>query len=188
MLFNVSQPKIFVMTKVLCVPKLACNLFSARAASSRGNFIKFGHTRCWIRDKEGRLVGMGTMDEKLYCLDNEVTKPTEATTLAARSRDSDLDVWHYRLGHVSEHTIKDMAHKQLASGITLPKHTQLSFCEGCVIGKMSRKTFRSVGEIRSKKRLKLVHSDVCGPMPTESIGGNEYFVTFIDDFSRCCAV
>ena len=33
-----------------------------------------------------------------------------------------------------------------------------------------------------------MHSDICGPMPTESIGGSKYFVTFIDNFSRCCAV
>jgi len=34
----------------------------------------------------------------------------------------------------------------------------------------------------------LVHSDVCGPMQTESIGGSKYFVTFIDDYSRCSKV
>ena len=36
--------------------------------------------------------------------------------------------------------------------------------------------------------LQLVHSDLCGPMQTQSIGGAKYFVTFIDDYSRCCAV
>ena len=45
-----------------------------------------------------------------------------------------------------------------------------------------------MGEIRSSRKLELVHSDVCGPMHTESIGGRKYFVTFIDDYSRCCAV
>ena len=45
-----------------------------------------------------------------------------------------------------------------------------------------------MGEIRSKRKPRLVHSDVCGPMPTESIGGNKYFVTFMDDFYRYCAV
>ena len=67
----------------------------------------------------------------------------------------------------------------------LPKSTALSFCEECVEGKMSRKPFKSTGEIRS---VQCVHSDVCGPMPTDSIGGTKYFVTFIDDYSRYCKV
>ena len=29
-----------------------------------------------------------------------------------------------------------------------------------------------------------MHSDVCGPMPTLSMGGASNFFTFIDDFSR----
>jgi transposase InsO family protein len=32
--------------------------------------------------------------------------------------------------------------------------------------------------------VEIVHSDICGPMPTPSIGGSAYFLTFIDDFSR----
>ena len=43
-------------------------------------------------------------------------------------------------------------------------------------------------EIWSRLKLRLVHSDVCGPMQTQSIGGAKYFVTFIDDYTRCCAV
>ena len=66
--------------------------------------------------------------------------------------------------------------------------TELSFCEGCLAGKMCRKPFPAVGEIRSTRRLQLVHSDVCGPMHTPSIGGAKYFVTFIDYYARCCAV
>jgi len=42
--------------------------------------------------------------------------------------------------------------------------------------------------VRSCRKLKLVHSDVCGPMPVELLGGQKCFVTFIDDFSRCCMV
>ena len=38
------------------------------------------------------------------------------------------------------------------------------------------------------RRLQLVHSDVCGPMPTESVGGNRYFVNFVNDYSRCFSV
>jgi len=32
--------------------------------------------------------------------------------------------------------------------------------------------------------LELVHSDVCGPFRTRSPRGEEYFILFIDDFSR----
>ena len=84
------------------------------------------------------------------------------------------------------------------------------------MGKMQRKPFPALREVRSKRRLQLVHSDVCGPVPTESIGGtrtlsfllmttwvhsdvsgpmptesidgNKYFVTFVDDYTICCAV
>jgi transposase InsO family protein len=45
-----------------------------------------------------------------------------------------------------------------------------------------------VGEIKSRRRLELVHSDVSGPMKTESFGGAKYFVIFIDDYSRCVTV
>ena len=70
----------------------------------------------------------------------------------------------------------------------LPKEIQLSFCEDCVEGKMHCQPFKSVGEShRSSRKLQLVHSDVCGPMD-ESIGGKCYFVSFIDDFSQCCAM
>ena len=42
--------------------------------------------------------------------------------------------------------------------------------------------------IRSTRKLQLVHSNVYGPVQTESISGQRYFVTFIDDASQCCAV
>ena len=36
--------------------------------------------------------------------------------------------------------------------------------------------------------LDLIHTDVCGRMPTKSLEGNSYFVTFIDDKSRFTAI
>ena len=53
---------------------------------------------------------------------------------------------------------------------------------------MQRKPLPALREVRSKRRLQLVHTDVCGLIPTKSIGGNKYFITFVADYSRCCAV
>ena len=74
------------------------------------------------------------------------------------------------------------------SGIDLKKVEPRSFCEGCVQGKATRHKPKPLGEIRSTRRLEKVHSDVCGPMQTASISGKKYMVTFVDDYSRSCAV
>ncbi|GKA23616.1 retrovirus-related pol polyprotein from transposon TNT 1-94 [Tanacetum coccineum] len=48
----------------------------------------------------------------------------------------------------------------------------------------TRRAFKSRPSFRTENILDLVHSDVCGPMKTKTLGGCSYFVTFIDDHSR----
>ena len=57
-------------------------------------------------------------------------------------------------------------------------------CEGCTLGKQHRNSFPKTSNNLTKQPLEVIHSDVCGPMNVDSIGGSKYFVTFIDDFSR----
>ena len=59
----------------------------------------------------------------------------------------------------------------------------LPVCESCLEGKMTKRPFSAKG-YRAKELLELVHSDLCGPMTTRARGGFEYFMTFIDDYSR----
>ena len=73
-------------------------------------------------------------------------------------------------------------------GINFLETDTLDFCKGCVEGMMSRKPFKPAGEIKSTRKLQLVHSDVWGPMSVQSFRGNRCFVTFIDDFCRCVKV
>ena len=78
---------------------------------------------------------MGTLEDKLYKLDCEVVQPETESTATAH-KENDIDIWHFRLGHASEQCVKNIANKEMATGINLPKQTKLSFCEGCVAGKM----------------------------------------------------
>ena len=55
-------------------------------------------------------------------------------------------------------------------------------CKGCVQGKNAKKTFPS-SESKAKGILEIIHSDVCGPMSSNSLSGYVYYVSFIDDFS-----
>ncbi len=93
-------------------------------------------------------------------------------------------LWHQRLGYTTK--MKEL--KNLVNGVDLPAEKEVPFCEASVEGKLSRKPHKPVGEICSKRKLQLVHRDIWGPMQTESIGRSKYFVTFIDDYSRCLQI
>ena len=48
---------------------------------------------------------------------------------------------------------------------------------------MTKRPFSTKGT-RAKEPLQLVHSDVCGLLNVQARGGYEYFISFIDDYSR----
>lgn len=185
MLFKTSNSQGTVLRNVLYVPKLTSNLFSVRAATRMGNVVKFCQFRCWIRSMHGKLCGKGSLVGRLYELSCGRSTRDNAS-VATESKD--VNLWHQRLGHLSRSRLESICSKEIVTGIDLTSIAGMSFCQGCVEGKMSRKPFKPVRDNRSSDRLHLIHSDVCGPMQTESLGGSKYFVTFIDNNSCCCAV
>lgn len=56
-------------------------------------------------------------------------------------------------------------------------------CEICILGKQVQRSHQRVTEL-SKNPLDLILSDDCGKMRVQSIGGTNYFATFIDDCTR----
>ena len=102
MLFKMSKSKESVIHEVLYVPKLTCNLFSVRAAAERGNIVKFGQFRCWIRDRKEKLCGMGLLTGKMYHLNCEPAISQEQPSVATASKETnEMDLWRQRLGHVN---------------------------------------------------------------------------------------
>ena len=184
MTFKVSSPRPATVYDVLYVPRLTCNLFSVRAATKRGNQVKFGPDKCWVRDSNGQLRGMGKLVGKLYQLECKVRLPAgEHVSVAVNN-----DLWHQRLGHLNSQQLHRMVDEGHVSGIKLSPLSNQPLCEGCIMGKMHRKPFKPVDHKQSTKKLELVHSDVCGPMQVESIGGSRYFATFIDDYTHLTSV
>ena len=84
------------------------------------------------------------------------------------------------MAHLNAGQMKTMVSREMVTGVDIPETGKLDFCEACAEGKSHRAPFKPVGEVQSKKRLELVHSDVARPMKAESLGGARYFVTFID--------
>ncbi|GKF98141.1 putative RNA-directed DNA polymerase, partial [Tanacetum coccineum] len=74
-----------------------------------------------------------------------------------------------------------LSKKNVLSGV---HDINLKKCSHCLAGKQTRLAFKIRSPFRIENILDLVHSDVCGPMKTKTLGGCSYFVTFIDDHSR----
>ena len=73
--------------------------------------------------------------------------------------------------------------KRMVLGFPYVKEPK-QICEECYKAKHARKAFKRDLPIRSRQKLELVHSDVCGPFEVKSNGGNRYFLTLIDEFTR----
>ena len=90
------------------------------------------------------------------------------------------NLWHRQLAYMSEKRLQILAKKP---PIPFAKGMSFKPCEYCLFGKQHRISFR-IPSTRKPNVLDLVYSNVCGPIDVESLGGNKYFVTFIDDASR----
>ena len=89
-----------------------------------------------------------------------------------------ISLWHQRLGHIGLNSMKRM----ISHGMISCKINDFQKRELCVKSKMIKKSFKSVD--RSTNLLNLIHSDICELNGMLTRGGNRYFITFIDDYSR----
>jgi hypothetical protein len=88
-------------------------------------------------------------------------------------------LWHKRLGHISRERLLRL----VKDGILLNlDFFDLGMCVDCIKGKQIKHTRK--GATRSTELLEIIHTDICGPFDNPSFGGEKYFITFIDDFSR----
>ncbi|XP_020263269.1 uncharacterized protein LOC109839251 [Asparagus officinalis] len=92
-------------------------------------------------------------------------------------------LWHKRLGHLNFQSVKTLQSREMVYGLPTIEEIE-GVCSSCMKGKQHRGEFPMEGAWRATKPLELIHTDLCGPMKTESLAGNKYFITFIDDFSR----
>ena len=95
----------------------------------------------------------------------------------------DFWLWHFRFRHLNFGGLKLLHTKNMVKGFPLIDKPD-KVCEGCIFGKQHRETFLVGKSYRACTPLEIMQSDICGPMQTTSIGGCNYFLTFIDDYSR----
>ncbi|KAL2252587.1 UNVERIFIED_CONTAM: Retrovirus-related Pol polyprotein from transposon TNT 1-94 [Sesamum indicum] len=90
---------------------------------------------------------------------------------------------HKRFGHISQKGL-EFLNKE---GVLCDKVDKLQFCDDCVMGKQHRVHFPaapSPNPSMSSCILDYIHADVWGPSKEPTHGGNRYFLSIVDNFSR----
>ena len=184
-----GSDRILVLNNCLYVPSFRRNLISVSKLAMDGYNVCLDRNVSIMMNK--RIICSGTLQDNLYIinpsqpalqLQHRVLNNTSSTS-NKRKEPSSLNqtyLWHLRLGHINLRRIQRLVVDGPLGSLAVEP---FPVCESCLEGKMTKRPFKAKGN-RAKEVLGLVHSDLCGPMNIQARGGYEYFVTFIDDYSR----
>ena len=94
----------------------------------------------------------------------------------------DTMLWHQRLGHIREKGIQSLQDKGMVEGLA-NFNSDSNLYEHCLYGKKNQVKL-PFGATREKEILELIHTNVFGFVPYQSLEGYLYYVIFIGDLSR----
>ena len=164
-----------LLTNVLYTPDVTRNLFSVASCIQAGNQVTFSTNKAKIFNAQNELVAQGSLHDGLWSLETS----SSGTAFIGKAK-TGFDLWHQRFGHLGLENLKKV--QGLVGGMEGVKLSEFT-CDACVEGKQTKNSSTTLPK-SSTRILEVVHSDVCGPIKPTSLGGNRYFVSFIDDFSR----
>ncbi|GFV54554.1 retrovirus-related Pol polyprotein from transposon TNT 1-94 [Trichonephila clavipes] len=152
------------LTDVLFNPKLRRNLLSGSRLESKGAHF------------------VGTKARTLYYTkEKEISFFSDVT---AKTKNGSIEIWHQRFCHVNNDYLVKTSKNDSVKGLPRLTDNGKTHCIPCKLAKSKRVSFKKDGGRKIKTSIGIVHMDLCGPMPTESQGGNKYFLSIIDDYSR----
>ncbi|CAO2836221.1 unnamed protein product [Amaranthus hypochondriacus] len=169
------------ISNVYYVPNMKSNILSIGQLLEKGYIVHMEGDNLQLRDQSGRLIAQSKMAKnRMFPL--QLNTEGQKCYYGAIG-DNESWKWHKRFGHLHFNGLKLLQSKNMVHGLpTIEDPKQV--CEICTAGKQARLPFQKGVSWRAKAPLQLVHTDICGPLEPISLGGNRYFITFIDDYSR----
>jgi len=173
-----------VLPRTLYVPRLARNLIALNVLISNGCSVTMSsHGTQIMRDEDEVL----STEQKGGLLITAIAiMPADDHALVAHQRAltmKDYDDLHRRLGHVGIKKLMVAIRDDPSLG-RIDGPIKLSPCDVCSQAKQKRGPIGDGPGKRAARPMELIHSDVCGPFPTETFSKKLYYVSFIDDHSR----
>ncbi|GFW68158.1 retrovirus-related Pol polyprotein from transposon TNT 1-94 [Trichonephila clavipes] len=178
------------LSDVLFNPKLRRNLLSGSRLESKGAHFVGTKGKINVFNKDWIKLFSATRHENLYFFKPDhyiIPKSKEInffSDVTAKTKNGSIEIWHQRFCHVNNDYLVKTSKNDSVRGLPRLTDNGKTHCIPCKLAKSKRVSFKKTGAVRSKRPLELLHMDLCGPMPTESQGGNKYFLSIIDDYSR----
>jgi transposase InsO family protein len=166
------------MKDILYVPGLKKNLLSISALEKKGFRVAFidGDVLMWAKGENlNEAIVIGNEENGLYKLKGH------SEVVMTHAIENSCELWHRRLAHINYKALPYIC--KAVTGLPELKGDHKGVCNGCAQGKNIKNPFPK-RDNKTEGVLELIHSDVCGPMPSSSISGYVYYVSFIDDYSR----
>ncbi|GJS86438.1 retrovirus-related pol polyprotein from transposon TNT 1-94 [Tanacetum coccineum] len=181
---NSFAARTITIKRVYYVEGLNHNLFSVGQFCDADLEVAFRKSTCYIRDLKGNDLLTGSRGTDLYSISLQDSTSPNPICLMAKATSSQAWLWHRRLSHLNFDTINLLSKNNIVNGLPKLKFVKDHLCSSCELGKAKRKSFRTKTTPSSKRRLQLLHMDLCGPMRVESINGKKYVLVIVDDYSR----
>nr|GEX66980.1 hypothetical protein [Tanacetum cinerariifolium] len=169
--------------RVYYVEGLNHNLFSVSQFCDADLEVAFRKSTCYIHDLKGNDLLTGSHGTDLYSITLQDTN-SNPICLMTKATSSQAWLWHRRLSHLNFDTINLLSKNDIVVGLLKLKFIKDHLCSSCELGKAKRKSFHTKLTPSTKRRLQLLHMDLCGPMRVASINGKRYVLVIVDDYSR----
>jgi hypothetical protein len=170
------------LSHVLYVSALQNNLFAVLHLVTSHRFcVKIEGTEMLFLHN-GACILTATIRDKTAWLNMHTPNAPESALCGEDVWDRSL--WHRHLGHIGKDLLEQAIKGNIADGLVTDNNTPLLLhCKPCIVGKHHADPFPKKASHRATRLLQRIHSDVrMVPVPTSS--GYQYWVTFIDDWSR----
>nr|GFB94660.1 hypothetical protein [Tanacetum cinerariifolium] len=162
---------------VLFIVDFGCSKHMMGNLKLLNNFVKkFLGTVKFGNDQIAPILGYG-----------DLVKELKSTCYIRDLKENDLLtawLWHRRLSHLNFDTINLLSKNDIVVGLPKLKFVKDHLCSSCELRKAKRKSFHTKLTPSSKRRLQLLHIDLCGPMRVASFNGKRYVLVIVDDYSR----
>nr|GEZ47376.1 hypothetical protein [Tanacetum cinerariifolium] len=153
-----------MIKRVYYVKGLNHNLFSVGQFCDADLEVAFRKSTCFIRNLKGNDLLTGSRGTDLYSITLQDTNCPNPICLMAKVTSSQAWLWHRRLSHLNFDTINLLSKNDIVVGLPKLKFVKDHLCSFFELGKAKRKSFHTKLTSSSKKRLQLLHMDLCGPM------------------------